>query len=285
MDLIKTILTSGVIAAVITGLISFVSAMVSSNKEARLSRITDERKAWREEIRRIAEELSIINIDNDKDKLNLIVLLTKLKIRINSRGFLTQDSSNELDYLKDSHIWNSIHILEQEETCTNKKLFNNEIKKLINYLSALLKYDWERSKLEVKINTSQIIGYGIYAISNGILVYCAYNNFNGTEFKDVLMLVSVFLVMFFSPDLLLLIYRIVNLKRDWANIVIPYGIAILIYGVLIFSANNIQDGTETLILPMILQLIAIIFIVISQYKNHKNDSDYIKEISKIKETK
>lgn len=284
MDL-KTVLTSGVIAAVITGLISFISAMVSSNKEAQLSRITDERKAWREEIRRIAEELSIINIDNDKDKLNLIVLLTKLKIRINSRGFLTQDSSNELDYLKDSHIWNSIHILEQEETHTNKKLFNNEIRKLINYLSALLKYDWERSKLEVKINTSQIIGYGIYAISNGILVYCAYNNFNGTEFKDVLMLVSVFLVMFFSPDLLLLIYRIVNLKRDWANIVIPYGIAILIYGVLIFSATNIQDGTEALILPMILQLIAIIFIVISQYKNHKNNSDYIKEISKIKETK
>ena len=268
-----TILTSGVIAALITGILSFVSAIMKSNKEARLSRITDERKTWRDEIRQVAEELSTIDIDhfdNDKDESDLISLLTKLKTRINSRGFCNKD------ILKDSHIWSSIRKLEKKETRSNI-----EISKLINYLSALLKHDWERSKLEVKINTSQIIGYGIYAVSNAILVYCAYDNFTGTKIKDVALLVAIFLVMFFSPDLLLFVYRIMNLKWDWANIIVPYTIAFVVYIALIISTSEVKDGTETLVVPMILQLIAIIFIIISQYKNHKNDSDYIKEIDAI----
>lgn len=277
MDWSTTILTSGVIAALITGIFSFVSAIMKSNKEARLSRITDERKVWRDKIRQVAEEFSTINFDhfdNDKDELKLILLLTKLKTRINSSGFCDDE-----DFLKDSHIWSSIRKLEEKETRSN-----TEIKKLINYLSALLKHDWERSKLEVRINTSQIVGYGVYAISNGLLVYCAYDNFTGTEIKDVVLLVAIFLVMFFSPDLLLFVYRMMNLKRDWANIIIPYVVAFILYGGLIFiSTTIVNDGTEALVVPMILQLIAIIFIVISQYKNHKNDSDYIKEIKKINE--
>ena len=72
-----------------------------------------------------------------------------------------------------------------------------------------------------------------------------------------------------------------NLKWDWANIIVPYTIAIVVYIALIISTSEVKDGTETLVVPMILQLIAIIFIIISQYKNHKNDSDYIKEIDAI----
>ena len=103
MDLIKTILTSGVIAAVITGLISFVSAMVSSNKEARLSRITDERKAWREEIRRIAEELSIINIDNDKDTITVEDPVGLSRVQ-NIKDYVSEYNSKFIDADKDSYF-------------------------------------------------------------------------------------------------------------------------------------------------------------------------------------
>lgn len=270
---IKTIMASCVIAALITGILSFISALMKSNKEGKLSRITDERKMWRDEIRQIAQEISIIDVndlDNPKSKNRFSELLTKLKVRINSRGF---DKEN---ILQDSHIWKSIINLEEKDTCT--KL---EIDKLIHYLSALLKYDWERSKMEISVNISQIVGYGIYAVSNGILVYQSYKNFKNTKIQDVIFLLLLFLLMFFSPEILLFTYKICNFKWDWANLVIPYVFALIVYIGMIFSINKIKDGTEVFVLPIILQLISLIFIIISQYRNHKNDSDYIKEVEQI----
>lgn len=270
---IKTIMASCVIAALITGILSFISALMKSNKEGKLSRITDERKMWRDEIRQIAQEISIIDVndlDNPKSKNRFSELLTKLKVRINSRGF---DKEN---ILQDSHIWKSIINLEEKDTCT--KL---EIDKLIHYLSALLKYDWERSKMEISVNISQIVGYGIYAVSNGILVYQSYKNFQNTKIQDVIFLLLLFLLMFFSPEILLFTYKICNFKWDWANLVIPYVFALIVYIGMIFSINKIKDGTEVFVLPIILQLISLIFIIISQYRNHKNDSDYIKEVKQI----
>ncbi|WP_297141937.1 hypothetical protein [uncultured Eubacterium sp.] len=268
-----TILASGVIAALITGILSFISALMKSNKEGKLSRITDERKMWRDEIRQIAQEISIIDVndlDNPKSKNRFSELLTKLKVRINSRGF---DKEN---ILQDSHIWKSIINLEEKDTCT--KL---EIDKLIHYLSALLKYDWERSKMEISVNISQIVGYGIYAVSNGILVYQSYKNFQNTKIQDVIFLLLLFLLMFFSPEILSFTYKICNFKWDWANLFIPYVSALIVYIGMIFSINKIKDGTEVFVLPIILQLISLIFIIISQYRNHKNDSDYIKEVEQI----
>lgn len=270
---IKTILASGVIAALITGILSFISALMKSNKEGKLSRITDERKMWRDEIRQIAQEISMIDVndlDKQKNKNHFSELLTKLKVRINSRGF------HKENILQDSHIWKSIINLENRNTCT--KL---EIDKLIHYLSALLKYDWERSKMEVSVNISQIVGYGIYAVSNGILVYLSYKNFQDTKLRDVIVLLLLFLLMFFSPEVLLFIYKVCNFKWDWANLVVPYVSALIVYIGMIFCVNKIKDGTEIFILPIILQLISLIFIIISQYRNHKNDSDYIKEVEQI----
>ena len=222
---------------------------------------------------RLAQEISIIDVndlDNPKSKNRFSELLTKLKVRINSRGF---DKEN---ILQDSHIWKSIINLEEKDTCT--KL---EIDKLIHYLSALLKYDWERSKMEISVNISQIVGYGIYAVSNGILVYQSYKNFQNTKIQDVIFLLLLFLLMFFSPEILLFTYKICNFKWDWANLVIPYVFALIVYIGMIFSINKIKDGTEVFVLPIILQLISLIFIIISQYRNHKNDSDYIKEVKQI----
>ena len=48
-----------------------------------------------------------------------------------------------------------------QDKCT-KILYKN---KLIDYLSLLLKHDWERSKSESSVNVLVIIGYSIYIIS------------------------------------------------------------------------------------------------------------------------
>lgn len=72
----EILLGSAVIAASISGVV----AIVTSRKENNLQHITVERKAWREEIRNIAEEL------HEAEYEQTLKILTKLKDRINACG-------------------------------------------------------------------------------------------------------------------------------------------------------------------------------------------------------
>lgn len=131
MDL-QVILTSTVVAAVISTLTS----VYNSRRTGNLKYITEERQKWREEIRKIAESIE------DCSRYDIKKQLTRLKVRINANGKLKEDS-----YYEDSHIWNLIHDLENFNIC--EKCFKNKKQDLINSLSFLLKYDWERQKREV----------------------------------------------------------------------------------------------------------------------------------------
>ena len=75
-----------------------------------------------------------------------------MRVRINAYG---TSSSN---YTKDGHIWQCIETIErfssEKPFCKNK--FDNGKKVLIDFLSALLKYDWERSKRELFINFREV---------------------------------------------------------------------------------------------------------------------------------
>ena len=84
------------------------------------------------------------------DKRNQI--LVSLKTRINAYG-IDQNNLNA-----DAHIWkliDKINICREEEYANLKE-------QLINYLSLLLKYDWERSKSEVYGEPIKILVYTIY---------------------------------------------------------------------------------------------------------------------------
>lgn len=131
MDM-NVILTSTVIAAVI----SLLTNVYTSRRTANLKYITEERQKWREEIRKIAED--IVDCPRDEIKKHL----TKLKVRINANGKFKKDS-----YYEDSHIWKLIHDIEDSNICNECLEDKKEI--LINSLSLLLKYDWERQKREV----------------------------------------------------------------------------------------------------------------------------------------
>ena len=72
----EMLLSSAVIAAILSGIISF----LISRRQETLQYITGERKEWREKIREIAYNL---NGANYKDTLKL---LTELKVRINAFG-------------------------------------------------------------------------------------------------------------------------------------------------------------------------------------------------------
>ena len=144
--------------------------------------------------------------------------------------------------------------------------------------SCLLKHDWERSKIESSANIQFIIGYGIYFVSNALLIYSSYTYFSGTDIKDVLLLILIFMAIFFSPNIMLKIYGIINSKRDWLDVVFSYIIsAILLIGLVLISKNE-SSGLQSLIIPILLQLVALVFILSSKYKAHKTNTDYLKEL-------
>lgn len=133
---INTILTSTIIAAMITSIFSF----VRENKNNKLQYITLERQKWREEIREISEMLEGANKDNVR------MVLVKLKSRINAYGYRQEEN-----YLSDGHIWRQILLLDKSKELEDIE-FAREKERLIIYLSLLLKYDWERTKNEVVID-------------------------------------------------------------------------------------------------------------------------------------
>lgn len=144
----KLILSSTVFAAMISGIVSYKIA----SKSNILQYITTDRKEWREELRKIAPKIHGANYEK------LLLLISELKVRINSFG----KHNNINDYFYDSHIWKLIGEIEKED---NKHIFEKQKKVLIEYISLLLKYDWERSKAEVKDNRNKIVSNVMFFIA------------------------------------------------------------------------------------------------------------------------
>lgn len=131
---IKLILSSAVISAVISGCVAVLNFRRQNNSQY----IIGERKAWREEIRKIAQEL---NGASYKETLEILV---RLKVRINAFG----NKENDTLYMYDAHIWKVIAEIEKKKC--SKELLRLKQKQLIEYLALLLKFDWERSKKRCK---------------------------------------------------------------------------------------------------------------------------------------
>lgn len=169
----ELILTSTVISTIVSGLFAF----YQNYRSNKLSKITDERKVWRDDIREISK-----NIIASKNKSELDNEITKLKVKINAYGNSTFYDRKELKandkktqirkqkvlqtkyYINDSHIWKQIHLLE------NNNYEEKDKRKLIDYLSFLLKYDWERAKSEILIDKQIIYSRWVFAISYSLVL-------------------------------------------------------------------------------------------------------------------
>ncbi len=205
---LENILTSGVISAVIAGIFAF----VQKYRNTRLKNITNERKMWRDDIRKLSEELQKAD-----DYNSILSVLVKLKVKINAFGNVIDydndyeniklsilnpnDNCHDLDrqklinltkyYKNDAHIWKQIHLLESND---NKNIENKGQKTiLIEYLSFLLKYDWERSKSEILINRQSIYSNIVFLLSS-ILV--ALSVFFNSQTKDKLFTIITVISLF-----------------------------------------------------------------------------------------
>ena len=198
---LNVILSSAVIAAIVSGVV----ALIKHNSSQVSKYIVEQREMWREKIREIATSI-LINDNIDKT-------LSELKTRINPYGrFIKKPSlkntqgyskrkkkqaENEYEeemyeyYLKDGHIWNCITEIEKNNNETSKN-------KLFDHLSSLLKYDWERSKNEVYINSRFVVSL-VLCISSIIMLLSYYICNNSLNYSNIIFLI-VMAVMFALPD-------------------------------------------------------------------------------------
>lgn len=150
----NTIMESAVIVALITSAVSLWTNLRSSTQK----HITSERSVWRNEIRKIGEQIG------KTDGQGLKTLLDRLKLRINAYG-----KNSEGDYIHDSHLWETINSLKS----STESMIPYLKECLVEMLSLLLKYDWERAKTEVRGRIYIIAGYGSIFCGDIYMIYVA----------------------------------------------------------------------------------------------------------------
>lgn len=184
IEVISAILGSAVVSTFISSLFSH----FTNRKNNALQHITEERKVWREKIRKISEDIEKVKFGNKK----INQLLVQLEVNINSFGKVLED-----DYEKDSHIWKEIDELKRID---NEKEFNIHKELLIYYLSLMLKEDWERSKQEVKGYSKTLIEIIVIPVINCIMgVFYSYKLKMGIEgYINILMYTILFTLIDYS---------------------------------------------------------------------------------------
>lgn len=171
-------------SAVIAAIVSCLFGYYQFHKQSKYQYITQERKIWRDELRKIAEQLNSVNITNYSS------IITRLKVRLNAFGYKTklgsQDKTNTQKdyekYLQDEHIWEEIDILTDCANSCNLQEFNNSKNNLIMYIDLLLKYDWERSKLEITGGNRFIL----FASISLYICTCICYSFNINDFTTLI---------------------------------------------------------------------------------------------------
>jgi hypothetical protein len=109
--------------------------------------IVKERKAWRDKLREIS-----CKIEKCKEIELLRSEISELKVRINPYGMYDKEKFH------DSYIWDQIEKVEENNNGVSENFEINK-KIFVELISCVLKYDWERTKDEVKGNFQiQLIG-------------------------------------------------------------------------------------------------------------------------------
>ena len=177
---IITLISGAGIGAVLSAILVF----LNNSKRNQLDYITKERSEWRKSIKLIIVDL--LNGENRESAVN------SLRTQINPYGYCRNIKYTNEYYMKDGHIWDLLNDFDYSE---------EKSQKLIQYLRLLLKYDWERSKNEVRINNNflwNFLRWGLI-ILNLIMLFWAGNVNN--EVNMYLSLFSVIL-LFLQPHLI-----------------------------------------------------------------------------------
>ncbi len=198
-DIFTIIFSSTLLATIITSVFN----VLTNKRKDSIENIIKERKTWRDEMRVIS-----LSISRSKDITELQIAISELKVRINAYGI----AYNSI--FADSHIWEQIFIVESKESLSPKE-FDNIKRMLVNQISCLLKYDWERAKAEIKGNMQTRVVIVSLIVSFLLYSFRWFYNYNIGSGKIMNFLSYAVIFILFSTFAILMI----SLTDKWKNTV------------------------------------------------------------------
>lgn len=258
-EIIMIILSSTVVTALVTAVFN----MLLNRRKEEMDNITKERKTWRDELRNISKS---IQKSNDLDEL--LSAVSELKVRINAYGI------GRNNFFADSHIWSLIFSLEQKENLTTEELLS--IKQcLTNQISCILKYDWERSKAEIKGNMQSKIVIAMLIISFILYSLHWFYNFNISGGDLSFYFYYCFSYLVFAIFSILVIYLSDKLKER-IHFIIFNSVSLVVFIILIVLIlpllHNVFDIFDALIniLPIVVLYFCSIIKLVTYMKTIEN---------------
>lgn len=256
-NIIVALIGSSVVSAIISGISSYIQYQKTNN----LTHITLERQKWREELRDISKD--ICKTSGNQLKQNL----AKLKVRINAFGI-----KGETKYSYDSHIWKIISDIENQNNLETEETNKT---KLINSISLLLKFDWERSKMEIQGNRNILtviifwIMQGFFEVTIGISLFTSGEFVAVDYFQYIHKAFSYNVIGFLIIAIVFIAFKIfkdnISIKNlcKFISEVLILILNILIYIILNIKYKDIDDGL--LVLTCLCGICAMYYFWISKF--------------------
>ena len=251
-EVLGIILSSTLLATIITSFISF----IRDHKKDYIDNVIRERKEWRDYIREFAERVKESNHIND-----VSALLQLLKVRINPYGMV----SNNILY--DPYLWSLINSIDVDN---DDGEYLNEIKsKTLSLLSCLLKYDWERSKAEIKGDSQRNLLFFSLSLSFLLFSFKHFLIFSG----DINIFYNFSVIFFFSSFINISVLEQAGLgnisrNRNVTLIIISLVISVLYISLYLLCVTQKPDFFD--IIVMINPITTFCYSIIFRYINHKN---------------
>lgn len=203
---------------------------------------------------------SLITVDKPRKKSHVNNLLEPYNLKVSqSRKLKIKNQRDILANVSDTHIWLIINEIYKFESY-DELLKSNKLDLLSRNISALLKFDWDRSKEEVKGNYFKnilfIIEY-IILLSIIAIIYYLISNYWGSEIpltqKEIIIPGGFVISLFFHLFTIIFMHLNAKGKPNQIFLLIGFGVdyfCIIPLIILIYSRLN-NDLEKYIILPII----------------------------------
>lgn len=224
MEILGIVLGSSVVAGIISALLS----LYSNNRQNTLTRVTDERSKWRTSLKEITCALEEHRGDPDKTKLDL----AKLQAQLNPYGKFNTEKNKNAFYYHDGPIWKAIEAYDGGD--------QDKLNILQERVYLALKYDWERSKEEIRTNIALVLSFVLAAVG-GVFLYMNVLGTTSVSFSIDLIMVCIYVIALTS-------YPLVATRFQSLPVTIVVVIAEVAFLILTFSTLHLGETTGILAL-------------------------------------
>lgn len=269
MENLLNISVTELVTTIITTIFSLAILIFQTSRKGKLKYITGERSDWRDQMRSICGKLGRVKCQTAEDRKEMLdEVLVDLKIRLNAYG-----KDRKTDYLWDGHIWEAIRSIEESSEFNVK-----EVNRLIEYITLLLKYDWERAKQEARINSKVLLSSIVFIISNLLFVYLLFDQFPDSGFVEICMALLVIFLAYFAPSIIKHIVTIFP-SHGLAQSAWLHWILLIIYPAYCFLPDIRTLGSLNLV--VVLQGVAAFIRALGEWEFYQKERQYIQSVKNI----